>query len=78
MKSIIKNGESATINYPCLKRYKQCGVDKVVLFTGIGKGVVVYCNDEKEIGDEAGYTNDETWTEKDFYPFSGTIELSNN
>lgn len=75
MKSIIKNGESATINYPCLKRtFWDDGSQMVVLFNSENTGVVVYSTSNKWV---VGEHND-TWAESQFHSFNDTIELSNN
>lgn len=75
MKSVIKNGESAIINYPCLKRtFWDDGSEMVVLFTSKYTGMVVYSTSSSWV--VGGYFDD--WAESQFQSFNGTIELSNN
>lgn len=75
MKSIIKNGESATINYPCLKRtFWEDGSEMVVLFNSKNIGVVVYSSNNQWVVGEFS----EAWAESEFHSFNGIIELSNN
>ena len=74
MKSIIKNGESTTNSYPCLK---ESAIDKgkiVVLFSEEGNGLVVYS--KGSIWRVGEYCS--RWSMETFRPFNGTIELSNN
>lgn len=74
MKSVIKNGESATINYPCLMTAHSSSGSKVVLFTNKHSGTVVYSLGKQQ---PIGYYS-EAWEMSGFTPFDGTIELSNN
>jgi hypothetical protein len=75
MKSIIKNGESAIINYPCLKHtFWDDGSQMVVLFNSKNTGVVVYSSNNRWVVGE----HNATWAEYQFRSFNGTIELSNN
>ena len=75
MKSIIKNGEGTTNNYPCLKEATNRRGEIVVLFSEPEKGTIIWSDRQNQPVGEFS----EDWAEKDcFLPFNGTIELSNN
>lgn len=74
MKSFIKNGESATNSYPCLKEAISQKGKIVVLFSEPEKGTIIWSdNNYHTVGAFSS-----TWIECFFDAFNGTIELSNN
>ena len=74
MKSIIKNGESTTNSYPCLKEANSKNGKIVVLFIEPNKGTIIWSDREYQPVGEFS----EAWAEDYFNTFNGTIELSNN
>ena len=75
MKSVIKtNYLKGEIEYPCLMTVDNSSGAIVVLFTKKDFGTVVY---SKRKNQPIGYYS-EAWDMPGFFPFDGTIQLSNN
>lgn len=77
MKSNIKETPT-TKKYPYLGIYDMNPIDNVivVLFTGPNTGTLVYSQKSSGLYLKMGeYSN--KWTEKEYKPFNGIIELSN-
>lgn len=74
MKSIIKNGESTTNSYPCLKEATSVKGKIVVFFSEPSTGTIIWSDRKNQtVGRFSQY-----WEESEFQSFNGTIELSNN
>ena len=74
MKSIIKNGESPTNGYPCLKEATTEKGKVVVLFSEPSTGTIIWSDGKNHTVGEFS----SSWIECFFDAFNGTIELSNN
>ena len=74
MKSVIKNGESTTTSYPCLKEATNERGKIIVLFSEPQKGTIIWSDRKNQmVGESSLY-----WAEDIFDTFVGIIELSNN
>lgn len=88
MKSIIKGEkEESKLEYPCLKERVNEDGKIVVLFIAPKTGMVVFSDGKRSVATPVGNISgmtlegrscDEWWYEKNFTPFNGVIELSNN
>ena len=75
MKSVIKTNDlKGEIKYPMLMTAENQRGKIVVLFTDNNFGTVVYSERERQ---PVGYYS-KRWDVSGFFPFNGTIELSNN
>ena len=74
MKSVIKNGESTTNSYPCLKEATSENGKIVVLFSEPCKGTIVWSDRKNQT--VGAFSS--SWAERFFDAFNGTIELSND